>query len=256
MHDSRRAFLRTLGLTALGAALAPAWAAEETTPATIDGLEVRKALPVIEPTYEVDALAINKGPGFGRRLAMTFDDGPAPTTTHMVLEQLRQRKIKATFFMIGQRVKEYPDIARDVLSEGHEIGNHSFTHPALGKMAVEKVTQEIQGCQDIIGQTLNLSPVWFRPPYGSFRKELGPLAVARQLGVAYWSVDPQDWRKPGSSVVAERVLSQSRPGSIVLLHDIHRPTAEAVPAILDGLLERGYEFTTLSGFLGHPYLPS
>jgi peptidoglycan/xylan/chitin deacetylase (PgdA/CDA1 family) len=256
MQVSRRDFLQKIGLSALGwvpgAAAMRALAEEPVTAPKVDDMEVRKAIAVpIE--YEVNAHFANHGPGFGRRIAITFDDGPAPTTP-LVLAELQKRNLKATFFMLGQMVKSYPDIAKQVLAAGHEIGNHSYTHPQLGKMPQAAVEQELQSCQDMVAQTLNgYTPVWFRPPYGSFRKDQGSIALAKQLGVITWSVDPNDWRKPGVNVVVDRVLTETRPGSVILLHDIHKTTCDAVPAILDGLLERGYEFTTISGFLGAPY---
>jgi peptidoglycan/xylan/chitin deacetylase (PgdA/CDA1 family) len=155
--------------------------------------------------------------------------------------------------MIGRNVDAYPALAKRVFDEGHEIGNHSYTHPALGKMSEDKVSTEINRCQDSIEKAVGTTPVWFRPPYGSFHKSQGKIPAARHLGVSYWSVDPRDWAKPGVQRVIDSVLTQSRPGSIILLHDIHQATVDAVPAILDTLLERDYTFTTLSGFLGDPY---
>jgi peptidoglycan-N-acetylglucosamine deacetylase len=259
---TRRTFLRSLGLSTAGFALGGATLASYGEPqpipidaATIDALEVRKAIPLTATeSYAVSPYFVTSGPGFGRRLALTFDDGPAPGLTDRVLAELRQRNIKATFYLIGNRVKSAPDLAAQTLAEGHELGNHSTTHPALGKLSDDRVESELRGCQEAIHAATGALPVWFRPPYGSFQKTQGPLAMAQQLGVCMWSVDPQDWRKPGIPVVQQRILTQSRPGSIVLMHDIHKATVDALPGILDGLLERGYEFTTISGFLGHPYV--
>jgi len=115
------------------------------------------------------------------------------------------------------------------------------------------VVWEIQRTQDLITAAIGHAPVWFRPPYGAFRHDQGYIPAARGLGVMFWSVDPRDWAEPGVQKVTDAIFAQTRPGSVILTHDIHKPTVEALPGILDGLLERGYEFTTVSGFLGAPY---
>jgi peptidoglycan/xylan/chitin deacetylase (PgdA/CDA1 family) len=206
--------------------------------------------------YQITPYWQNKGPGLGRRVALTFDDGPSPGVTETVLDELKKRDMKATFFMIGRRVTEAPELARRVLAEGHEVANHTFTHPTLSALSDEKVAAELDRCQEAIADAIQVEPVWFRPPYGAFRKNQGRLALERGLGVLLWSVDPRDWARPGVGRIAQTVLNNTQPGSIVLMHDLHRQTAEAVPQIFDGLIERGFEFTTISGFLGSPYDPA
>ncbi len=246
MNLSRSDFLRTLGASMAGYALG--------------GLPLLGEPMVVPPPSqpgepEVDlAFAVSKGPGFGRRISITFDDGPRPGTTEAVLDALSKRNLKATFFMIGKNVDAYPALAKRVLDEGHEIANHSYTHPALMKLSDEKVREELNRCQDSIEKATGCSPIWFRPPYGSFdNKRQGKLALERRLSISYWSVDPRDWAKPGVQRVIDSVLAQTQPGAIILLHDIHQSTVEAVPTILDSLLDRDYTFTTMSGFLGEPY---
>jgi len=212
--------------------------------------------PTLQPIpgeYQVSAHYVSSGPGFGRRLAITFDDGPTPGVTERVLAELKKRDIKSSFFMIGQRVAAYPDLAKKVFDDGHEVCNHSFTHPQLSKMPDMAVSLELERCQEAIDKAIGHKPVWCRPPYGAFKKTQGHLAVALGLGVVYWSVDPRDWSQPGVQKLIDTIPAQSRPGSIILCHDLHPQTADAVPTILDKLLEQGYEFTTISGFLGQPY---
>lgn len=220
----------------------------------LSGEEVDPFSPPKVIEYESNRTFTSAGPGFGRRLSITFDDGPNPSTTNMVLEELKKRNIKATFFVIGKNVDAFPDSVKKIRDEGHELANHSYTHPPLGKMAEDKVRSEISRCQESIEKVSGVKAVWFRPPYGSFYQKQQHITDDFGLNVTTWSVDPFDWKKPGSSVVAQRVLSQSNPGSIILLHDIHKQTAEAVPAILDGLLERDYTFSTMSQFLGDPLI--
>lgn len=197
---------------------------------------------------------INSGNGFGNRIAITFDDGPTPNITERVLAELEKRRVRATFFMIGQNVKAHPSLARTVVDAGHEVGNHSYTHPQLGKLPAERVEDELKRTQDVIADATGKVPQWFRPPYGSFnKKEQGIIPMKLGLGIVYWSVDPRDWSQPGASNITSRVLGGTQPGSIVLMHDLHAQTADAVGAILDGLEEKAFAFSNMTRFLGQPY---
>lgn len=212
---------------------------------------VRRATPVTG-TREAGVRFVNHGPGLGRRIAVTFDDGPTPGVTEKVLAALRERHLSATFFMIGQRVAAAPSLAHRVREEGHEIGNHSYTHPQLGRLPAPQVLAQLGKTQEEIERATGFRPCWMRPPYGSFRPVQAPLASQEGLGVVLWSVDTRDWARPGTERIWETVMTQTRPGSIVLMHDLHLQTAEVVGRVLDGLLERGFEFATISGFLGVP----
>jgi len=248
MRITRSEFLKRMGIGAAGLMVGGNAFAE-----------VRRAQPVAMPQIKVDpgkvkAVTVNDGPGFGRRLALTFDDGPDPKNTPIVLKALRERNVQATFFMIGRNVNAHPDLAAQVLAEGHELANHSYTHPKLSSYSNTRVISELERCQEAIEKATGTVPCWFRPPYGAWAKtRQGPLAVKESLGVAMWSVDTNDWRDRNTSVVTRRAVNNARPGSIILMHDIHRTTALAVAPILDGLLDQGYEMSTMSGFLGHPY---
>ncbi|MDR2462339.1 MAG: polysaccharide deacetylase family protein, partial [Verrucomicrobiales bacterium] len=172
------------------------------------------------------------------------------------LKELERRKVRASFFMIGGNVGRNPGLAAEVAAAGHEIGNHSHTHPRLDRLSAARVSAEIDRAQDAIAAATGRAPVWLRPPYGGFRrKEQGPLARARNLGVVWWSVDPLDWKRPGARLIISRVIGETLPGSIILLHDIHPQTAQTVGELLDRLLEKGFNLTTVSGFLGEPYGP-
>jgi peptidoglycan-N-acetylglucosamine deacetylase len=183
----------------------------------------------------------------GPYIAMTFDDGPSPETTPRLLDILKERNIKVTFFMIGQNAERNPAIVKRILAEGHEIGNHSWTHPQLSKLADDRVTEEINKTQTAIKDASGYTPVLMRPPYGAItarQKEW----IEKQFGlnVIIWSVDPFDWKRPGSSVIEQRILAGARPGAIVLSHDIHKQTVDAMPATLDALAAKGFKFVTVS----------
>jgi len=180
-------------------------------------------------------------------IAMTFDDGPSAENTPRLLEILKQRNIKATFFLIGQNVAANPDIVRRILADGHEVGNHSWTHPQLSKLSDDRVTAEITKTQDAIKDASGYSPTLLRPPYGAITPRQREW-ISNQFGlnIILWSVDPFDWKRPGASVITQRILSQVRPGAIILSHDIHKQTVDAMPATLDALITKGYKFVTVS----------
>jgi peptidoglycan/xylan/chitin deacetylase (PgdA/CDA1 family) len=180
-------------------------------------------------------------------VAMTFDDGPSAENTPRLLEMLKQRNIKATFFLIGQNVTSNPDLVRRILADGHEIGNHSWTHPQLSKLSDDRVTAEITKTQDAIRDASGFTPTLLRPPYGAITPRQREWIENRfGLNIILWSVDPFDWKRPGASVITQRILSQARPGAIILSHDIHKQTVDAMPATLDGLIAKGYKFATVS----------
>jgi peptidoglycan/xylan/chitin deacetylase (PgdA/CDA1 family) len=186
----------------------------------------------------------------GPYIAMTFDDGPSPVTTPILLDLLKQRNIKATFFLIGQNAEQYPDIVRRIQADGHEIGNHSWTHPQLSKLSDDRVSQEIQKTQDVIKSETGAAPTLLRPPYGAITKRQREWIEQKYgLNIILWSVDPFDWKRPGGSVIEQRILSGARPGAIILSHDIHKQTVEAMPATLQALAAKGFKFVTVSQLL-------
>ena len=194
----------------------------------------------------------------GPFIAMTFDDGPSEKLTPELLDLLAERHLHATFFVIGKNAEEHPEILQRALREGHEIGNHSWSHPAFAKMRDESVRRELQKTDDAIRAAIAISPMLMRPPYGSI--------TARQKQWIYaefgyrtilWDVDPLDWKRPGPAVVTNRIVRETRPGSIVLSHDIHPGTIKAMPAALDQLLAKGFKFVTVSELIamGKPMSP-
>lgn len=186
-------------------------------------------------------------------VALTFDDGPHPTNTPRLLDMLRERGLRATFYLIGNRVEAWPQIARRIAEEGHEIGNHSWSHPFLNRLPDHDVIREIDRTTNLIYQVTGRPPVTFRPPYGAFtHRQRQWLHHMRTLPTILWSVDPQDWRRPGASIVSQRIVNFSRAGSIILSHDIHRGTIDAMPSVLNGLAASGLHCVTVSQILGWP----
>lgn len=183
-------------------------------------------------------------------IAITFDDGPHPELTTKLLDILKQRGIKATFYLIGKNVDAYPEIVRRMVAEGHEVGNHSYNHPALTRLSPTKVAQEVKKTQEAIQRATGIAPRSIRPPYGATNARLNQRFLEEfGLITILWSVDPLDWKYRNASRVANHILQHTRPGDIILAHDIHPSTIAAMPATLDGLLAKGYRFVTVSELL-------
>ena len=166
-----------------------------------------------------------------KMIALTFDDGPDPTTTPQALSILKKYNAKATFFMVGKNVNAYPDIAKQVRKEGHQIGNHTWNHPQL---AIQKAT----GVQTKI----------MRPPYGAINS-----AIQYGVDQSYimWDVDSLDWKSHNTTAILNEVKKAVKPGSIILMHDIHQTTIDALPALLDYLKAQGYTFVTVDELLNY-----
>jgi peptidoglycan/xylan/chitin deacetylase (PgdA/CDA1 family) len=183
-------------------------------------------------------------------IALTFDDGPHAKLTPKLLDLLAARRIKATFFLVGQNAAEYPDIVRRTLREGHEIASHSWSHPNLKLMSDDAVRAQMRRTDEAIKQAIGKSPRVMRPPYGELSARQARWINA-EFGykVIMWDVDPLDWKRPGPTTVCNRIVRETRSGSIVLAHDIHPGTIEAMPATLDQLKEKNFRFVTVSELL-------
>jgi peptidoglycan-N-acetylglucosamine deacetylase len=183
----------------------------------------------------------------GPYIAMTFDDGPEPKLTPKLLDLLAAHHIKATFFVIGENAAAHPDVLARTAREGHEIGNHSWSHPNLGKMSDENVRRQLRQTEDAIKQAIGTRPKLMRPPYGSLSQRQKQW-IHNEFGyqIILWDVDPVDWKRPGPSVICNRILKETRPGSIVLSHDIHPGTIAAMNDTFDQLQAKGFKFVTVS----------
>ena len=183
----------------------------------------------------------------GPYVAMTFDDGPHPKFTPKLLDFLKERGIKATFFVIGKNVTEFPDIAKRIVDEGHEIANHSWTHPQLTKLSPSAFAAEIAQTNEAIEKATGVRPVTMRPPYGAINANLTKrLNEEYGLSVILWSVDPLDWKIRKSDHVSSHIIKNAAPGGIILAHDIHASTVDAMPESFDALLAKGSKFATVS----------
>lgn len=201
----------------------------------------------VRATPEEPGIAFNSVHVDGPYIAMTFDDGPSATLTPKLLDLLATHHIKATFFVIGENVVEHPEIVARAAREGHEIANHSWSHPNLGKMSDDSVRRQLRQTDDAIKNATGKRPTLMRPPYGSITaREKRWIHDEFGYDIILWDVDPYDWKRPGPAVVRARILKETRPGSIVLSHDIHPGTIEAMPSTFDELEAKGFKFVTVS----------
>jgi peptidoglycan-N-acetylglucosamine deacetylase len=180
-------------------------------------------------------------------VAFTFDDGPHPENTPRLLDVLAARGVRATFYVIGEPVTRYPDVVRRAIAEGHEIGSHTWSHRFLTTQTSHSIARELKSTHEAIEEAIGVPPSALRPPFGAVTEDMSRW-IDYQFGypTVLWSVSAQDWEDPGSKEIADRLVSRTTPGSIVLNHDIYAPTVDAMPATLDRLTERGFRFVTVS----------
>ncbi len=183
-------------------------------------------------------------------VALTFDDGPKEGLTPKLLNILKARRVKATFFVLGKCVANHPDIAKRIVAEGHEIANHSWSHPLFTKLSDAAVRSQLRRTHDIVRKTTGVEMRNMRPPYGGITNRQKNW-IYNEFGypTILWSVDPLDWKNRNARLVTQRLVAGAHPGAILLAHDIHASTVAAMPATIDALLAKGFRFLTVSELL-------
>jgi peptidoglycan/xylan/chitin deacetylase (PgdA/CDA1 family) len=181
------------------------------------------------------------------RVALTFDDGPHPICTPRLLDLAAERRAALTFFVIGSAVKKEASLLRRAIAEGHEIGNHSWSHPDLSLLPNNLLEAELDRTHRAIFDATGVSAKIMRPPYGALTKAQR-LWIAQRFDyqVVFWNIDPLDWKRPGAEVIADRLLRELRPGNIAISHDTCSQTVEAMPAVIAALQNRGWLLSTVS----------
>ncbi|MFK4381096.1 chitooligosaccharide deacetylase NodB [Bradyrhizobium sp. USDA 223] len=190
-----------------------------------------------------------------RAVYLTFDDGPNPFCTPEVLDVLAQYRVPATFFVIGTYAIEHPDLIRRVIAEGHEVANHTMTHPDLSRCGPAELQDEVLTASEAIRLACpKASPRHMRAPYGIWTQQVLAMTASAGLTALHWSVDPRDWSRPGVDTIVNSVLANVRPGAIVLLHDGYPPdeerlctdttlrdqTTKALASLIPALQRRGF----------------
>ncbi|HLR69908.1 MAG TPA: polysaccharide deacetylase family protein [Pseudogracilibacillus sp.] len=184
-------------------------------------------------------------------VALTFDDGPDDEVTPKILETLDSYNIPGTFFMLARSVEKHPELAKEVAKQGHEIANHTETHINLNTVKRSRIDQEIVQSKKIIEKTTGVSPTLFRPPYGEYNNTVLELANKSQQKIIMWSVDTLDWQHKNKKKTIDIVMRDTKPQSIILMHDIHKTTADALPDLIEKLQKEGFEFVTTSELIEH-----
>lgn len=181
-----------------------------------------------------------------KKVALTFDDGPSPGYTEDLLDGLKERNVKATFFLIGQKAEANPELVRRIALEGHVIGNHSYSHINLGVLSDEKACDQISHTNQIICDITGTVPQYLRSPFGSTHKNLD---CKMDMIEVLWDVDPRDWDIQNTAKIVNRVVSKVQDGDIILLHDGYDSSTAAAFQIIDTLEAEGYEFVTVDELL-------
>lgn len=175
-------------------------------------------------------------------VALTFDDGPRSDTTGLLLNGLLERGAAATFFVIGEQVRGNEDLLRRMAAEGHQIGNHTYSHVRLLTEEKNTVIEEIQKTEVILKNLLGEREFWLRPPYGLIDRQRAALVKTPMI---YWTLDPEDWKVLDADKVAEQVIKTVQPGDIILMHDFYPTSVDAALEIVDELQGQGYTFVTV-----------
>jgi peptidoglycan/xylan/chitin deacetylase (PgdA/CDA1 family) len=193
-------------------------------------------------------------------IALTFDDGPWPNTTAKVLDILKKNRIKSTFFVVGQNVKNYPDLTKQIVADGHIIANHTWHH-WYHQMSAEAAAYEVANTGDIIYQTTGVRTSLFRPPGGIMNNGVAAYAKNNKYAVIMWSADSMDYSRPAVPRLMNNIFREAKPGGIVLMHDgggDRSHTVKALPEIISRFRKQGYEFVTVPELLEmqdqHPQL--
>ena len=179
-------------------------------------------------------------------VALTFDDGPNPTTTNQALDTLSKYGIKATFFVLGKNVSGNEGILKRMKADGHVIGNHSWSHPVLSKLSLDDAKKQITDTEDALTKVLGSSSKLMRPPYGAITDDI---RNSLDLSFIMWNVDSLDWKSKNEAAILTEIQREVKNGSIILMHDIHAETVNALPKVIDYLKGQGYDFVTIPDLL-------
>ncbi|MFP3902635.1 MAG: polysaccharide deacetylase family protein [Armatimonadota bacterium] len=192
---------------------------------------------------------VKEGAFTHRRLALTIDDGPHPFTTPLMLAVLREYGVKATFFLVGEKAEEYPELVCKIAADGHEIENHSYSHPRANTLTAEELAAEVEACQKIISRLTGTSTRFFRPPGGRMNQEGLKALAGTDHALVMWTNNANDWLEPPAHAIANSVTERATPGDIILMHQGSMESFRALPMILERLQGQGYSVGTVSDLM-------
>jgi peptidoglycan-N-acetylglucosamine deacetylase len=256
------------GRTAAGSASAAGLAAVARThlaalsPVTLEGgalngrdREVTRAnldSAIVEQELTAAGRLVASGHTTAPEIALTFDDGPSPIFTRQILDVLRRYEAVATFFCVGLNAHAFPETLDQIAAAGHEVGNHTWSHPYLPDLSRGEVTAQLERTNEAIARVTGEAPALVRPPYGGRSAQLLRWLAGADMTSVLWNADTSDWARPGQEVIEAEVARQAAPGSIVLFHDgggDRSQTVAALPGIMDLLSRQGFGFVPVSRFL-------
>ena len=175
-------------------------------------------------------------------VALTFDDGPSPKYTPLLLDGLKERNVRATFFLLGKNVKENQELVQRMQAEGHLLGNHTYNHVQLNKIPETTARQEILKTNNEIYEATGKYPEYMRPPYGAWKKNM---ELCVEMLPVFWDIDTLDWKSQNVDAILNVAGEEPEDGSIILMHDEYQTSVEAALLLIDRLKEKGYEFVTV-----------
>ena len=181
-----------------------------------------------------------------KKVALTFDDGPNPDYTPVLLDELKKRGVPATFFVLGTEVEQYPKLVRRASEEGHMIGVHSYKHVNLRQLSDQQAVEQVNRTNEAIHAACGQYASYIRPPYGCWKEDLD---YEVQMVEVLWDIDPRDWATTSADLVVQRVLQDVEENSIILLHDASESSVRAACMIIDRLQAQGYTFVTVEELL-------
>jgi len=206
------------------------------------GNKYGESIPVLNqrlvPIYKVDTDQ--------NLISLTLDGTWGADYTDEILDILRENNIKITFFFAGYWLEKYPDIVKRIAAEGHEIENHSFTHPHFNSLSREKIKEELESTSDLVEEIIGIRPRFFRPPFGEYNNNVIKTINNLDYQIIQWSIDSHDWMEPGVEYIVNRVLSNAGSGDIILMHNNAPDTPQALRRIIPKLKEKGLKIVPLS----------
>ena len=209
-------------------------------------LAVAIAVLLLSRSMENFSIAVGKEGALtmaeAKKVALTFDDGPNPDYTEILLEGLEQRDVKATFFLLGEEAEKYPEIVEQIHEKGHMIGVHSYEHVNLAGLSEAAAMEQVNKTNDIIEKLTGERAEFIRPPYGCWKEGLDKKTSMIEV---LWDIDPRDWATTNAQAVAERIITKVQENDIILLHDASKSSVEAALLVVDALQKQGYVFVTV-----------
>lgn len=224
----------------------------ENEPDFLDEKDIRQqiqlnTLPPLSQSVQASKF-IRQGSNDKKRVSITFDDGPY-SLTEKYINVLQKYDVHATFFLIGIQIEKYPDEAKKIVESGYEIGIHSYSHRQLTAMGKSSIENDFQKSLSAIKSITDSEIRFFRPPFGDFNDAVIDIAKRHKLTTVLWCVDPRDWQNDDPNVIAQHVIEKAENGAIILLHEGRESTLVALPQIIEGLWERGFNIVSLSELL-------